>query len=106
MVKLHTNNRLWAITSVCVFVALGFVNPVAGVAKGDLSLWAYVSDVVTGNFADVTSGVQAIVFLSLLLAVPAVLVGWVLQALIVLVASAFRPVPPDNRSTPNAGRVA
>jgi hypothetical protein len=102
----QTNYRLWTLASACLFVAFGFVNPVAGVAKADTSLWATVSYVVTGKFMDVTGGVTAIVFMSLLLLMPALLLGWVVQAVIVLLSSAFSRLPADTGNTPNTGRVA
>jgi hypothetical protein len=81
----RTDYRLWILAAGCVFVALGFVDPVAGAAKGDNSWWAYVGFLLRGDYSCSTGEIiGAITFRGALQAVPSVLVGWVLQALVVV----------------------
>ena len=85
-VQFRTDFLLWAITAGCVFIALGFVDPLAGaVYKGDCSLWAMVVRFVTGDYCGSTyDRVIPIVYYGLLLAIPAATLGWVAQALVVV----------------------
>jgi hypothetical protein len=89
---LQTNNRLWVLGAVSVFVALGFVDHLAGATwKGDNSLWHYFGLLFEEQEGHNTEGLLfVILFSSLLRAVPAVLVGWVLQALVVAIWSSVR----------------
>ncbi|HEX4613539.1 MAG TPA: hypothetical protein VH092_35480 [Urbifossiella sp.] len=88
--RFRTDTRLWVAAAGGVFVALGFVDPVAGVAKGDCSLWAVVTEFMTRDYHGGTLDIVIpILFRSALLTVPAAL-GWVVQALVVVVWSAAR----------------
>ena len=49
-VRFRTDFRLWLLAAGGLFASLGFVDPVAGVAKGDNSLWSYVARFVTGDY--------------------------------------------------------
>jgi hypothetical protein len=83
--RFRTDLRLWLLAAGGVFVALGFVDPVAGVAKGDNGLWAYVARFVTGDyFCSTPDIVIPILFRSALQAVPAAALGWVVQAVVVV----------------------
>jgi hypothetical protein len=79
------NTRIWLIAAGCLFVAIGFVDPVAGVTKGDNSLWSHTTHLVTGDYHCSTSDIVIpIVFQAVLLSVPSVMIGWVIQAFIVM----------------------
>jgi hypothetical protein len=83
--RFRTDHRLWATAAACVFLALGFVDPVAGVAKGDNSLWAYVARLVTGNYSCSTLDIVVLILIrSALQVIPAALLGWVVQAVVVV----------------------
>ena len=83
--KFRIDLRLWLLAAGGLFVALGFVDPVAGVAKGDNSLWAYVARFVTGDyFCSTPDIVIPILFRSALQVVPAAALGWVVQAVVVV----------------------
>jgi len=69
-----------------VFIALGFIDHLAGMAKGDNSLWAYVSLLLEGRH-NTGALLQAVACRSLLQAVAALLLGWVIQAIVVAVCS-------------------
>jgi hypothetical protein len=82
-VRFRTDHRLWRLAAGGLFIALGFIDPVAGVAKGDYSLWAYVARLATShrNTWDI---VVPILFRSVLLALVAAPLGWLVQALVVI----------------------
>jgi hypothetical protein len=104
LARFRTDNRLWALIAACAFVALGFVDPVAGAAKGDNSLWSWVGILVRGEYTCSTGELLApIVLRAMIQAVPAALVGWVAQALIVVVWSSVRGRPSAGGVPP--GRV-
>ena len=79
--QFRTNTRLWLGASATLFVALGFVDHLAGVAKGDNSLWGYFTLSMTGaGSADLF---MVILLRSVLQAGLAAALGWVVQAAIV-----------------------
>jgi hypothetical protein len=88
----RTDYRLWALIAVPVFVGLGFVDHLAGATwKGDYSLWSIVSRLLRGDyFCSTSEMLAAILAFALARAVPAALVGWVAQALVVVVWSSVR----------------
>ncbi len=97
MARFHTDKRLWLIAASVLFVALGFVDPVAGVAKGDNSLWAHVARFVTGDyFCSTPEIVIPILLRSALQAIPAAVLGWVAQAVVVIVRSRGRATKPTG----------
>jgi hypothetical protein len=73
-------------------VALGLVDPLAGATwKGEHSFWCLVGTVVRGEWASGLSGaLPLLLFYAGLLCVPSVLVGWVVQAIVVLVRATAR----------------
>jgi hypothetical protein len=79
---LRTSYPLWALAAIILFIALGFVDPVAGAAKGDNSLWSYVGHLCDGGY-NTEALLTAAAYRAVLQTVPAVLLGWVLQALLV-----------------------
>jgi hypothetical protein len=91
----RTDYRIWAVASGCVFVALGFVDPLAGATwKGDNSLWAYLCMLMSGDYiCSTTEMLVPIAFRALLQVAPAVALGWVLQAFIVILWSVARRNP-------------
>jgi hypothetical protein len=100
----RTNYWIWGIASGSIVLALGFVNPGAGVTwKGDSSLWSYVGVLVRGDyFCSLADILAPIAFMALFLAVPAALLGWVLQALIVVAWRSSRAAPPRSGDGPKA----
>jgi hypothetical protein len=85
----HTNCWLWALTTGCVFITLAFVGPLAGATwNGEYSLFGYVRLLLKGVNPDAL--IAMILFQSLFQLIPALLVGWVLQALVVVGLSAAR----------------
>jgi hypothetical protein len=93
-----TAYRLWALVAVGLFVALGFVNPAAGATwKGGSSLWLCVGILLCGEYHSSTAeALTAVVFWALILAGPAALVGWAVQALVVDARSPGRSGPAVN----------
>lgn len=87
----HTNYWIWKMASGGIFVALGFVDPLAEAWKGDNSLWHWVSILVRGDYiCSPATILTPIAFLALFLAVPSILTGWVVQALVVVLWSSIR----------------
>jgi hypothetical protein len=88
----RSDYRLWALIAGCMFVALGFVDPVAGATwKGDNSLWSYIGILLRGEYICSTGEMLApIVSRALFHAVPAALIAWVAQALFVVVWASIR----------------
>ena len=104
--RFRTDYRLWALLAGCVFIGLGFVDPVAGATwKGDNSLWAYVGILVSREYACSTDTALMLIGLRALLhAVPAALVGWVAQALVVVGWSSARSGPLASDGSPRGNR--
>jgi len=80
----HTDGWLWALTSAVLFGGLMFVNPLEGATdKAEYSLWAYFKMLVDGT-GERSILILAIVVQSCALAIPSILLGWVIQALLAL----------------------
>jgi hypothetical protein len=77
------NARVWAFAAGCVFVALGFVNPAIG--RDDYSLWACLGMLLRDPFV-----LPPIMLYALILAVPAVILGWVVHAFVLILYSVSR----------------
>lgn len=89
----RTNYALWAVVGIGVFVALGFVDPVGGASKGDLSYWNFFVQMMSqGNFQRDNGYVQLCIY-NVLLGVPSALLGWVIQAAIVVLGNVSRSEP-------------
>jgi hypothetical protein len=90
--RLRTDHRLWAVVALGLFVALGLVDPLAGTTwKGEHSFWFLVGTVVRGEWASGLSGaLLLLLFYAGLLCVPSVFLGWVVQAVIVLIRATAR----------------
>ena len=82
-----TDRRLWLIASCCVFVALAFADPFGGVTKQNASLASHTWYLMRGDFVAPAEGVRIAVFMSAILTAPAVVLGWVVQALVVALRS-------------------
>jgi hypothetical protein len=81
----RTNHLGWVLASACVFAALSFIDLFAGVAKGDCSLWGQLAVLFRGEYiCDTTEVLGGVVLWTAILAVPAVLIGWLIQAVIVV----------------------
>jgi hypothetical protein len=95
MEKRHwqSDHWLWAIATTAAFIALGFVDIAGGMGKGEWHLWSNFKD-LGGVYT--TGAVGEIIVRSLLQLGPALLVGWLIQAVAVVcgVRLARRP----NRS--------
>jgi hypothetical protein len=100
--RFRTNYWLWAFAATCLFVVLGFVDHLAGTTyKGDHSLWSYVGIAIHGEYHSSTAEfLAAITFHTILRALPAALVGWVAQALAVVVFTGI-----TQRTATKSGRV-
>jgi hypothetical protein len=98
----RTDYRVWALAAGCVFVALGFVDPLAGATwKGDNSLWAYIGILLRGEYICSTADMLIpILFRMVLQAVPAVAVGWVFQGFLVVLLSMVQGKRPSNVTVP------
>ena len=84
--QFRTNYPLWILATGCVFGALGFVDPTGGLAKGKYSFWDYIQDLVTGDYAGGSADLfMKVMFCGLFLIGLAALVGWLLQALVVVI---------------------
>jgi len=88
--RYKTVPRLWAISSVVAFVALGFIDPVTGMAKGDNNLWSKVLLLPTLNRHQLGEIVPPLFLYGGMLALTAAVLGWVVQALIVASSGAQR----------------
>lgn len=93
----HTNYRVWFFATACVFVALGYVNPSAGVAWVDSSLWRRLFILLSGDyFCSTADMLDPIVLWAIVLMVPAVVFGWVFQAFLIILWSVVRDNPPGR----------
>ena len=89
--RFRTNYLLWAAASWCVFIVLGFVDPVASVSKCDNSLWAAASRFASGAYHCSTSEILFVILLAAMMrALPAILLGWAIHATIVVIESQFQ----------------
>jgi hypothetical protein len=83
--RYRTDFRLWALIGACAFIVFGFLDPVAGVAKGDESLWGHVTDVLAGRWDGRTDEiVPKIILMTVVLAAAAATLAWVAQAFLVM----------------------
>jgi hypothetical protein len=87
----RTSPLIWFFAPLSVFVALGFVDHLRGVAKAEASLWGLATE-AAGKQQQIggSERLTAFVCQAILLAVPSVLVGWVLQAVAVVFWSMAR----------------
>jgi hypothetical protein len=91
--KYRTDCVLWSVFALGLFIALGFVNLIPG-GKDDCRWWSYVKAVCEGRRNGSTM-VGIIVGQGLLLAVPAVVLGWLGQAIAVVGGlRVTRPIDP------------
>jgi hypothetical protein len=97
-VRFRTDRRLWAAVAACLFVALEFVDPLAGAWwKGDASFWHEVGALVRGEYASGLSGALPLLLpYAALLAVPALLLGWLAQAAVVILRARRRVTAPPS----------
>jgi hypothetical protein len=84
--RYRTDSRLWLVVGVGVFVALGFFDPSGGYGKLDGSLWATVAVIVAAYDRINVSGLLVpVAFYAAVLAGAAALVGWAVQAVVVVI---------------------
>ncbi len=93
-IPFRTNYSIWEIASVCIFLALGFVDPFAGALQCNTSFWALFSSIFMDPGESPASTFLALY--ALLLAVPAALTGWVLQALVIVAWQSSRTALPHR----------
>src|SRR3712207_5088939 len=87
---LQTSRTLWAVFSVGLFLATAFINPMPDI-KGSVSLWGGLYILLRGDyFCSTEEMIFATGCHARLLAIPALVFGWVLQGLIVAVPAALR----------------
>jgi hypothetical protein len=82
--SIPTCRRLWAAFSVAAFVLLGFVD-IWGTTKTHGAYWSYLAN----DLADWQWWEVPFVFIqfTLLIAIPAIVIGWVIQALVMTIRS-------------------
>jgi len=81
--SLRTSWALWAFLSVVLFVLLGFVNPLPE-DKFGFTYWGMWAIFLRGEwFCSWGEIISQLVFVAFVWAVPAVVVGWVVQASVV-----------------------
>jgi hypothetical protein len=84
----RTDYRLWLVVGGGLFVALGLFDPSGGRGKGDGSLWSIVAVFVSGEYhCPMFDMLAPIALFSAMLAAPAALVGWAVQAVVVVIRS-------------------
>jgi len=81
MRQFKTNDRQWLIISCGLFIAFGFVDTTQGMGKDAIRLSELVAMLFTGNYP-LSVMAFPIAMLALMGAVPSVVFGWVLQAII------------------------
>ncbi len=85
--SLRTNWVLWAVVSLGLLTSASFINPMPDI-KGSFSLWGEASNLLSRNDVPIIwESVARVGLYALVLAVPAVVFGWVVQACIVLFAA-------------------
>jgi hypothetical protein len=86
---MRTNTWLWAAFSLAFFMIGGFIELAPGV-KEPTSLWAAVEELLRGDYYCTTSEmVGKIAVHALIRALPALLLGWAVHALLLVVMSIF-----------------
>jgi hypothetical protein len=84
-VRFRTIRWLWIVLCLLLFIGFGFLPPV-GETKGDGSYWARISAFVKGDyFVSTHVYITTLVLHTVLLAFPAALFGWVIQAALVVI---------------------
>jgi hypothetical protein len=86
--NLRTHKGLWVAASASVFILLGFVDFVPE-GKGGLQYWRWWAVLLSGNYPW-ERFVTPLTMMALMLAIPSLLLGWVMQALFVVVAAYLR----------------
>jgi hypothetical protein len=89
---------MWAIATVCIFIAFGFVDVAAGaVWKGPNDLWSHVGILVSGDYICSANEILcAVLFQAASLIVPAVIAGWLAQAFIVVARTSLCVASPSK----------
>lgn len=88
--QLRTSRRLWLFLTAAVFVALGFVDPWKGAAKGDHYWWNHASQFPSYNGSQWNEMLPPFLIYGLMLLVAAVILGWVFQAIFLVLATHVR----------------
>jgi hypothetical protein len=89
--KFRSDWRLWWAASLVLFILGGFVNLLPDSIKGSDHFWGHVNRLLYGGHLYNTQELTTtVVFLGMLLAVPALLLGWLLQALLFFTLGVFR----------------
>jgi hypothetical protein len=93
-----TSRRLWAAFSVAAFVLLGFVD-IWGTTKTHGAYWPYLAhDLTRWEWWRVP---LVFGYLTMLIAVPAIVIGWVLQAVVVTARSEMVHRSPKQSPDPS-----
>jgi hypothetical protein len=107
MTQLRTNRRLWFVVSICLFIALGFIDPLAGLTqKSEHNLWAEFGAMANGNSFVIRNMLPGVIAYSLLNAFAAALLGWVVQALVIAARTWCCPGPNAMVFSANSDRPA
>ena len=96
MAALKTNNWLWLVTSIAVFIALGFWDPFAGtLSGGNPAPLAVVVNYLMRGVALPDNGMALVILLTIIMGGVAIVAGWILQAgCVVVVRNLKRNDPP------------
>jgi hypothetical protein len=88
--KLTTRPWLFILCSITVFVLAGFIDFVPALNKGvGAACWGEWGHFFAGDYASTPGQISWLAFLTSLLALAAVVLGWVLHHLVGLLADAF-----------------
>ena len=96
--QFRTNRRVWLLLSSAIFVALGFVDPWKGAGKGDNDWWSHASHFPSYNKSQWIEMLPPFVVYGLMLVVAAVILGWVFQAIFLVLTTRVRASSSDLQS--------
>jgi hypothetical protein len=91
MRQYYTSYSIWFLIAGTLFLFAGFFLPVDFAAfRYDASYWSEAFVIFTGKYASFSEYVLEMIIMTLSFGVPSVLLGWVLQAIVVVTFDRFR----------------
>jgi hypothetical protein len=85
MRRFRTSYLVWAAFAGCAFAALGFFELSGGMAKSEGRFWFRCGYLMRGEWADMKFERRAVTYQGIMLAFPAIALGWVMQAIVSVV---------------------
>jgi hypothetical protein len=80
----RTSYKVWLILTVLLFVVAGFIS-LPGETKGDNRYWVRIAALFAGDYTlSTTEYLSTMALYTLFLAVPSIILSWVLQAVLVV----------------------